>query len=63
MDASNLRQPFILEPSEKEQGNTPAKARQAGDICPKCGQERLDYDGMLNLTCAACGYSEAGCFT
>ncbi len=32
----------------------------AGEICPFCGQGRLDYDGMLNLICPACGKMETG---
>ncbi len=36
---------------------------RAGEMCPKCGQGRLDYDGLLNLTCTSCGYAWGGCFT
>lgn len=32
----------------------------AGEICPFCGQGRLDYDGMLNLVCPACWKMETG---
>ena len=32
----------------------------AGEICPFCSQGRLDYDGMLNLICPACGKMETG---
>jgi uncharacterized protein (DUF983 family) len=39
------------------------KEPRAGDLCPKCNQGRLDYDGLLNLTCPRCGYSVSGCFT
>jgi uncharacterized protein (DUF983 family) len=35
----------------------------AGDICPRCRNGTLDYDGLLNLACPQCGYSLAGCFT
>jgi hypothetical protein len=35
----------------------------AGDVCPQCLSGRIDYDGMLNLTCPECGYSLSGCFT
>ncbi len=34
-----------------------------GTLCPQCGQNKLDYDGLLNLSCSRCGYSLAGCFT
>lgn len=34
-----------------------------GDICPLCGQSKLDYDGLLNLACSVCGYAVGGCFT
>lgn len=36
---------------------------RAGDICPKCKQEKLDYDGLLNLICPKCGIASSGCFT
>jgi hypothetical protein len=39
------------------------KPLRAGDLCPRCKTHRLDYDGMLNLACPACGVREAGCFT
>lgn len=33
---------------------------RAGDLCPQCHVGRLDYDGLLNLTCPDCGYSPGG---
>lgn len=36
---------------------------RSGDLCPQCEAEKLDYDGMLNLACPACGYAVGGCFT
>lgn len=36
---------------------------RVGDICPRCQNERLDYNGMLNLVCPNCGVIESGCFT
>lgn len=35
---------------------------RSGDTCPKCREERLDYDGLLNLSCFRCGFSLGGCF-
>jgi uncharacterized protein (DUF983 family) len=35
----------------------------AGSICPQCGQGKLAYDRMLNLSCPVCDFSEGGCFT
>lgn len=36
-----------------------------GDICPQCGQGKLDYNGLLELECPRCGYrySTAGSYT
>jgi hypothetical protein len=34
-----------------------------GDLCPRCREVRLDYDGLLNLSCPKCGFTLAGCFT
>lgn len=42
-----------------QQGATP----KAGDLCPQCRSARIDYDGLLNLSCPDCGYTLAGCFT
>jgi len=36
---------------------------RAGDLCPQCGQARLDYDAVLNLACPVCGFALAGCHT
>jgi hypothetical protein len=41
----------------------PTRRLRAGDLCPKCQSERLDYDGLLNLACPQCGYALSGCFT
>ena len=27
-----------------------------GSICPQCGEANLDYNGMLQLECPACGF-------
>jgi uncharacterized protein (DUF983 family) len=34
-----------------------------GDLCPKCKSGKLDYDGLLTLSCVECGFALAGCFT
>lgn len=39
------------------------KPPRSGDICPRCRKGKLDYDGLLNLSCQECGYTLAGCFT
>lgn len=37
---------------------------RSGDLCPHCRAGRMDYDGMLNLTCPICGFSPGGgCFS
>jgi hypothetical protein len=42
----------------------PIRLLHAGDLCPKCNVERLDYDGLLNLACPKCGPVQAGgCFS
>ena len=49
---------------ESEQLSEPKSFRiRAGDICPKCQVEKLDYDGLLNLSCTKCGPAAVGCFT
>jgi len=49
-------------PPEPETG-LPNPARRGG-LCPLCGSARLDYNGLLELECPACGFVEregAGC--
>jgi len=39
-------------------------ALRSGDACPACKSGRMDYDGLLNLRCEQCGYSQGGgCFS
>lgn len=33
---------------------------RSGDLCPACGAGRLDYDGLLNLCCELCGFTQGG---
>lgn len=41
-----------------------ARALRSGDVCPACGQGRMDYDGLLTLRCERCGYTQGGgCYT
>jgi hypothetical protein len=45
-------------------GSASSKSRvRAGELCPRCQNERLDYNGLLNLVCPNCGVIEGGCFT
>gem|GEM_PF-1282588 len=44
-------------------GHSCGGAPHRGQLCPQCGQGRLDYDGLLNLVCPACGYTSGGGFT
>lgn len=50
----------------KFQADAPKKEAaipKAGDPCPQCQSVKIDYDGLLNLSCPDCGYTLAGCFT
>ncbi|NWG34002.1 MAG: hypothetical protein HXY42_06135 [Chloroflexi bacterium] len=38
----------------------PCRAPRPGQKCPECGEGRLDYDGLLQLVCPACGYLASG---
>ena len=44
-------------------GLRPTVDLRAGDLCPACREVHLDYDGLLNLSCPGCRYTEVGCFT
>jgi uncharacterized Zn finger protein (UPF0148 family) len=48
---------------EVEEDSKPASQLRSGDLCPKCKEELLDYDGLLNLSCPKCGPAVGGCFT
>ncbi len=34
----------------------PIRPPRSGDPCPRCGQGKLDYNGLLELECTVCGY-------
>lgn len=42
---------------------TDLPAARPGELCPRCQQGVMDYDGTLTLKCPSCGYSQAGCST
>jgi protein-arginine kinase activator protein McsA len=64
-----VSQPFVVSlMSQKDDNNNPWEAEQheelrSGDQCPSCQSGYMDYDGMLNLTCSNCDYTQGGCFT
>ncbi|HSQ39038.1 MAG TPA: hypothetical protein VLM78_02665 [Anaerolineales bacterium] len=40
------------------------RAPRPGQPCPQCKKGRLDYNGLLQLSCPSCGYvAEGGGFT
>ncbi len=41
----------------------PGLEPRAGDTCPNCKSGRLEYDGLLNLSCQQCSFALAGCPT
>jgi len=42
------------------ESEAPASALKVGDLCPQCGQGKLDYNGTLDLECPVCGYIVGG---
>ena len=54
---------YDLLPLAVEPGSGSASELRAGDLCPHCHTAQMDYDGLLNLSCASCGYAVSGCFT
>jgi hypothetical protein len=56
----NLQLPAL---AEKSGQNLFPQPPRSGDPCPMCKKGRLDYDGLLNLSCLECGFALAGCFT
>lgn len=39
------------------------KEPRSGDLCPACRDSKIDYDGLLNLTCLGCGFVITGSCT
>jgi len=58
-----------IENSEKGGGHSPSKEQQPacgfyrGALCPRCKQDILDYNGLLNLQCPHCGFENGYGFT
>lgn len=42
------------------QNPQPDHLPRRGDLCPNCGQGRLDYNGLLELACEHCGFVLSG---
>jgi uncharacterized protein (DUF983 family) len=55
--------PFVISMADISKPKLPERVLHPGDLCPKCHAGKLDYDGLLNLACPACGYTIGGCFT
>ena len=41
----------------------PEGGLRPGMTCPRCGQGKIEYNGLLNLVCPSCGLTEAGACT
>jgi ribosomal protein S27E len=61
----NFRKFLINIFKKKEIINTKERIHKTkmGIICPRCRNSSMEYDGLLNLHCKACGYIIAGSFT
>jgi uncharacterized protein (DUF983 family) len=45
----------------RSDGQPPAPdSIRSGAACPNCGQGELDYNGLLDLECPACGFVLSG---
>ena len=53
----------IKKQTESEEKSQKSCRLEAGQTCPQCGNSTLEYNGLLNLVCPACGYELAGSFT
>jgi hypothetical protein len=38
----------------------PVDLIRPGGPCPECGKGKLDYNGLLELECPACGFRSTG---
>jgi hypothetical protein len=55
--------PVSVDIERDKLGNAAPHELRPGDLCPRCGEERLDYDGTLNLACPRCGAIQGGSFS
>lgn len=62
---SSIAEPLLVLEADETLERPPSqhKVLRAGDLCPRCGEHALDYDGLLNLSCPKCGVLAGGCFT
>ncbi|MEW6028886.1 MAG: hypothetical protein ACOYZ8_06355 [Chloroflexota bacterium] len=49
---------LLLEPEPPARLVVPPLRR--GELCPQCGEGRLDYNGTLDLACPVCGFTSGG---
>ena len=52
--------PFVARYRPAENWIDPVRELHSGDVCPQCLIGRIDYDGMLNLTCNQCAVILSG---
>lgn len=41
---------------DQPETHTAAKPLHKGELCPNCGEGRLEYNGLLQLACPVCGF-------
>jgi uncharacterized protein (DUF983 family) len=55
---------LISDPDSLEQADGTDSSRipqlHQGDLCPQCGRDKLDYNGLLELECPVCGFRDTG---
>jgi hypothetical protein len=49
--------PFALQAEELPAIAPKTAALRSGALCPFCKKAKIDYDGLLNLSCPECGFS------
>lgn len=56
-NAPQVELPLFLREQAPMQVSAPLRR---GDVCPNCGEGRLDYNGLLNLECPLCRWALSG---
>ncbi|MDY6872890.1 MAG: hypothetical protein SVR81_02825 [Chloroflexota bacterium] len=65
-DRTQPSQPEALETPDRSARTCelhPGKSLHPGKLCPRCGEGKIDYNGLLHLVCPVCGLTEAGACT
>jgi rubredoxin len=60
MIAAEQPSPVLELDAEPDAQVQPTAELRSGFLCPRCGEGKLDYNGLIELECPECGYTFGG---